>query len=48
MKYTILLVLVCLTAHATLADNDLSVLTDEPGKQLEWLLQTGASTQPTP
>jgi len=47
VKYTILLVFVCLTltARANLADDDLSVLTDQPGKQLEWLLKRQFSQQ---
>lgn len=38
MKYPVFAILICLTARLAFSDDDLNVLADQPGKQLELLL----------
>jgi dienelactone hydrolase len=38
MKYPVVAILICLAARVAVSDDDLNVLTDQPGKQLELLL----------
>lgn len=38
MKYPVFAILICLTARVAFSDDDLNVLADQPGKQLELLL----------
>ncbi len=39
MKYPVVGILICLAARGAVSDDDLNVLTDQPGKQLEVLLK---------